>query len=213
MHTCIHAYMHTYVHTYVRTYVRTYIHTSIHQYINVIWTWVTRSHQKPFDDLSATRGTSVCPGPCDGVAVSWRSTVLGLHPFDVSVDVEVFEGFWRKIPTKWCPCSTKDIAHSLQRRTRSCLIYHVGSLALRSLSRKVRARALPHLMQSSNIVRDMISDPAWTFRTWLSKRFPAKLLHWQATVVAEDMDGLLPKIQAQLDAWDAYGGAPVFVCP
>ena len=45
-----------------------------------------------------------------------------------------------------------------------------------------------------------------------SHMFPAKLLR-QATVVAEDMDGLLPKIQAQLDAWDAYGGAPVFVCP
>ena len=30
------------------------------------------SDPKPFDDLSATRGTSVCPGPCDDVVVPWR---------------------------------------------------------------------------------------------------------------------------------------------
>lgn len=40
---------------------------------------------------------------------------------------------------------------------------------------------------------------------------PRRVFGFEATVVAEDMDGLLPKIQAQLDAWDAYGGAPVFV--
>eukprot|EP00435_Cladocopium_sp_Y103_P043966 s1417_g12.t1 len=40
---------------------------------------------------------------------------------------------------------------------------------------------------------------------------PRTVFGFEATVVAEDMDGLLPKIQAQLDAWDAYGGAPVFV--
>lgn len=35
----------------------------------------------------------------------------------------------------------------------------------------------------------------------------------QVTLVAEDMGQLLPKLRAQLTAWNAYDGTPVFVRP
>lgn len=40
---------------------------------------------------------------------------------------------------------------------------------------------------------------------------PRRVFGFEATMVAEDMDTLLPKLHAQLTAWDAYNGVPVLV--